>query len=135
MVIVIYCPKTLCLWWKDSIVLYCCMKHTHLYKTSKTMLVKTQRYFNDNQKLRYAGNIENRRNNFKINLVIVNLYKGWKIKQYHEYHFKEFFLLSMKISNNFDFAFLLLISVFGLGTFQTFWKMFKYQQIYLHTIG
>ena len=40
------------------------------------MLVKTQRYFNDNQKLGYAGNIENRRNNFKINLVIVNLYKG-----------------------------------------------------------
>ena len=37
-------------------------------------------------------------------------------------HFKEFFLLrySMKISNNFDLAFLLLISVFGLGTFQTF---------------
>ena len=69
-------PKTLCLWWKDSIVLYCCIKHTQLYKTSKTMLVKTQRYFNDNQKLGYAGNIENRRNNFKINLVIVNLYKG-----------------------------------------------------------
>lgn len=41
------------------------------------MLVKTQRYFNNNQKLlRYAGNIENRRDNFKINLVIVNLYKG-----------------------------------------------------------
>lgn len=49
---------------KDNIVLYCCLKHTHLYKTSKTMLVTTQRYFNDNHKLlRYAGNIENRRNN------------------------------------------------------------------------
>ena len=70
---------------KDSTVLYCCIIHTHLIKTSKTMLVTTQRYFNDNHKLlRYARNIENRRNNFKINLVILNLYKGWKIKQYHE---------------------------------------------------
>lgn len=50
--------------------------HTPI-QNKKTMLVKTQRYFNNNQKLlRYAGNIENRRDNFKINLVIVNLYKG-----------------------------------------------------------